>query len=342
MATIKDVAKHAGVSVTTVSRVINNSAPVNQETKQRVLKAIEELNFSPSIIAQGLRTKRSKTIGFLMPDYLNPFYHELLKYLEDEARKEGYHILLSSTGDDYSYEINYINDLINRNIDGIIICSYSGSENTIDYLLNLSKKMPVVFLDNINVRSSVNAVFTDGYKGIKEVTQHLIKLGHRKIAFIKGLSKYKVANDRFLGFMDALKENEIPILNDYIFEGDYNIKSGYEAAQYFLSLNNIPTAIVSSTDLMAIGAINYIKSKGLEIPQDIAIAGFDDIYLSKIVSPPLTTYKQPIKQIAKQTISLFIHKLNHPRSKNKQIKLEGQLLIRYSTDINASKIELIE
>lgn len=342
MATIKDVAKRAGVSVTTVSRVLNNTAPVNEATREKIMKAIEELNYTPSIIAQGMRTKKSKTVGVIIPDYINPFYHELFKYLEDAARREGYHVIIASTGEEASDEISYINDLINRNIDGIIVCSYRGAEETIEYLLDSSKKLPVIFMDNLQVNKPVNAVYTDGYEGVKTITGHLIDMGHKEIAFIKPLARYKVANDRYEGYVDAVKEAGLIFKQELVYEGNYHIQSGYDAGKYFLTQVEVrPTAIVSATDLMAIGAMNYIKSQGLEIPQDIAIAGFDDIYMSRIITPPLTTYRQPIEKIAAEAVGLFIHKLNHPSAKNRQIALKGELIIRRSTDIKKQEVETL-
>ncbi len=342
MATIKDVAKLAGVSVTTVSRAFNNTAPVNEKTKERIMQAIEELNYTPSIIAQGMRTKKSKTIGVIIPDYLNPFYHVLFKYVENEARQEGYHVIISSTGEDTTDEDNYINDLVNRNVDGIIVCSYKGQQETIEKLIKISKKIPVVFLDNLQAKRQTNAIYVDGYTGIKRITEHLIQLGHREIAFIKSLERYNVANDRYQGYLDAMKKAGLNVKKELVYEGNYHIESGCQAAKYFLENKRISlTAIVSSTDLMALGVMNYLKSQGYQIPQDIAVAGFDDIYMSKLTTPPLTTYKQPIKDIAKKAVKLILHQLNHPKTEKKQIKLEGELVIRRSTDITKSETEII-
>lgn len=343
MATIKDVAQRAGVSVTTVSRVLNNTAPVNEKTKEKIKKAMKELNYTPSIIAQGMRTKKSRTLGVIIPDYINPFYHELFKYLEDAARKEGYHVIVASTGEEAADEVGYINQLVNKNIDGIIVCSYRGEQQTIEYLLKLSREIPVIFMDNLQVKKPINAVYTDGYLGIREIMKHVIEQGHRAIAFIKPLARYHVANDRYEGYKDAMKEAGLGINKEFVYEGNYHIESGYAAAKYFLTqTKNRPTAIVSATDLMAIGAINYLQSQGIRIPEDIVVAGFDDIYIDKLISPPLTTYKQPIEEIAQKAVKLFIHKSNHPTAKNREIVLKGRVVIRRSTDSSKPEVELIE
>ncbi len=342
MATIKDVAKQAGVSVTTVSRVLNGTAPVNIKTKEKIMQAIDTLQYSPSIMAQGMRTKKSKTLGVLVPDYMNPFYHELFKYIEDAVRQEGYHMLTISTQEEVEDENSYITDLVNRNVDGIIVCSYKGEKETITYLLQLAKTMPVIFLDHFDIKQSINAVFTDGYNGIKEVTKHMIDKGHKNIAFIRPPVRYQVANDRYEGYKDAMQVARLPVNEELIYEGNYHIESGYAAAKYFLTQAKVkPTAIVSATDLMAIGAVNFIKSQGLSMPEDIAVAGYDDIYISKLMTPPITTYRQPIAQMAQTAVQIFIHKINHPTANNRQVMLAGHLMVRRSTDRDKPQVEKI-
>lgn len=342
MATIKDIAKKAGVSITTVSRVLNNTAPVNEETRKAVLRVIEETNYTPSIVAQGMRTKKSKTLSVIIPDYKNPFYYELFKHIEDAARNEGYHVMITSTREDAIDEIAYINELLNRNIDGIILFSYKGDKETLEYLLRLTSKLPVVFMDNLEVNKQVNMVYTDGYKGIREITKHLIDLGHKEIAFIKPIPRYKSASDRYDAFVDTVRNSGLVLRPELIYEGDYHIESGYKAAEYFLTGDRVkPTAIVSSTDLMAIGALNYIKSKGLRIPEDVAVAGYDDIYMSRIMHPPITTYRQPLRDIADEAIGILMNKINHPSAKNRKAVLNGKLMIRRSTDIMKPEVELI-
>ncbi len=332
MATIKDVARLANVSVATVSRVMNNTAPVNEYTRERINKAMKDLNYTPSLVAQGMRTKKSKTIGVIIPDYVNPFYYELFKHLEDSARSEGYYLIVTSTGEEVDDEINHISALINRNIDGIIVCSYKGDRNTIEYLFELSKAIPVIFMDNIETDIPVNAVCVDGYKGTMEIIKHLIQKGHRKIAFIKPLDRYRVANDRFKGYKDALNEANIEFDEKLVYEGDYHVDSGFAAAEFFVkNVATKPTAIVSSTDLMAIGAMQYLQRAGFRVPKDIAVAGFDDIHLSDFITPALTTIKQPLADIAREAIKLFINKTNNPNDDNRQIILGGSLIVRKST-----------
>jgi DNA-binding LacI/PurR family transcriptional regulator len=339
MKTIKDIARKANVSPATVSRVLNNTVPVNEEKRKKVIKVIQEYKYTPNTVAQSMRTKKSKMIGVVIPDFCNPFYYDLFKYIEVEARKSGYHVIVTSTRDDDD-EVQYFDDLIHRSIDGLIVCSYRGDKKMVDYLLDFSKRIPVVFMDNIQLDKPVNSVYINGKNGIKNITKHIINQGHKKIAFIKSIQQYKVANDRYQGYCETLEENGINFNPSFVFEGDYNIESGFNAAKYFFEITKEkPTAVIASTDLMAIGALNYIKLKGFRIPEDIAVAGFDDIFMSKMITPALTTYKQPIEKIAGETIKLLLNKIKKPEIENKRIVLDGELLIRRSTDLKMPEVE---
>lgn len=333
MSTIKDVAKLANVSATTVSRVINNTAPVNEETRQRILKVMEDLHYSPNTMAQGMRTKRSKTIGVIIPDYSNSFYYHLFQHLESESRSEGYHLIISSIGYDTKPkdQIQYVNDLVGRNVDGLVVCSYQLHKELSKFLMQLSNRLAVVFMDYYDYDQSVNFVYTNGYRGIKTTTNHLIDLGHTNIGYISAVTQYKVAIDRYRGYSDTMNNANLPINEDLVYKGDYSIESGKKAGEYFYSLKNPPTAIVSCNDLMAVGAMQYFSAQGVTIPDDVAITGFDDIYVSELVTPSLTTYRQPIAEIAKETIHLFLQNVENLQSNKKQIILDGELVIRNST-----------
>jgi DNA-binding LacI/PurR family transcriptional regulator len=338
MVNIKDVARRAGVSVTTVSRVINNKDPVNVHTRQLVQKAMEELNYVPNQLARGMRTHRTHTIGIIIPEFINSFYHELFHYMEEECIKEGYRILVSSTRGGKE-EIEHIKDLISRRIDGLVFCTYYGDRELINFLMDIEKKIPAVFLDNLGQELPVNAVYTDGCDAVKQMVLHLLEMGHRKIGFIRGLDQYNVANDRFIGYMRAMKENNLNIREDWIYEGDFHIESGYRAGKYFLEeCEDSPTAIIAASDLMAIGAMNYFLSRGINIPEDMAVAGYDDISLSRLIIPSLTTVAQPMEEIVQEAVNIIIHQIRHPRTKRKKIALKGEIKVRHSTDSSKPRI----
>lgn len=334
MANIKDVARHAGVSITTVSRVINNIDPVNPETRQAVEQAMMELNYVPNQLARGMRTKRTHTIGVIIPEFINSFYHELFQYIEEEAASVGYTMLVCSTREHTEQGIHQIKDLVSRKIDGIILCTYRGDDSLLTYLEQVAKTIPVIFLDNLGHEYAVNTIYTDGFIAVSEMVFHLAGLGYSNIGFIKGLEQYSAANDRFAGFMDGMEKNTLKIDTKNIFEGDYSLKSGYKAASYFMEqCPKAPDAIIASSDLMAIGVMNYLLSKGIRIPQDIAVAGYDDISLARLMIPSLTTIAQPIRKIAKEALGLIINRKEQKGLKDKKnIILKGELRIRHSTD----------
>ena len=326
--TIKDIALQAGVSHTTVSRVLNQSDLVSPATREKVLKVIDELDYTPDITAQMLRTKRSKTIGVIFPDYLNPFYYKLFHSLEMQARLHEYQIIISSAGDN---NVNYIKTLIQRNVDGLIVCSYQYGEPVAKYLNKIAKKKPVIFMDHYQYAESPNLVYSNGYAGIQTTTKHLIDNGHKKIGYVGSLGQYKVAKDRLNAYKNTLEDFYIPFNSKWLFEGDYSTSSGIEAAKYFLACPSRPSAIVFANDAMAIGALKHFISMGVLVPDDIAIIGFDDIDLCQLVTPSLSTYRQPIEQIAKSAMDLFLEYLEDPLIAKKQIVLDGSLIVRNSS-----------
>ena len=333
MATIKDVALAAGVSVATVSRVLNNTAPVNEKTRQTIQKVIEELDYQPSMIARGMRKQQSKVIAIMVPSYENPYHIKLFKYIEDYARQKGYRLILVGMDEGDNSEHESIMDLMTRNVDGIILCTYRGNKHNIKNILHLSKRLPIVFMDNFEFDEAISSVVIDGYHGMWETTKHLISLGHKSIAYIDGSSGYKVANERRNGYQNCLKEHHMPVEAELIYYADYEIEAGYGACRYFMEECKIrPTAILAANDIMAIGAMGYLREKGYCIPKDVAVAGFDDIYLSKIITPNLTTYRQPLNTIAEQVVKMLVNKINAPNIEEKQVIIDGKLIIRGSTD----------
>lgn len=339
MANIKDVAKRAGVSITTVSRVINNIDPVNPDTRLAVERAMEELNYVPNQLARGMRTKSTQTIGIVIPEFINSFYHELFQYIEEQAALIGYTVLVCSTREHTDQGIEQIRDLISRRIDGIILCTYRGDEKMITYLEEAAKRIPVIFLDNLGHDYQVHTIYTDGFGAMEKMVCHLSELGYRDIAFIKGLDQYPVANDRFAGFKAGMERKGVILDQKYIFKGNYSIESGYGAAKYYVEeCNKPPDAIIAASDLMAIGAMNYLLSWGMKIPQDIAIAGYDDISLARLMIPSLTTIAQPIREIAKQAIHLIVNGNDQGIEDKKDLILKGELKVRHSTDPTKPKI----
>jgi len=331
MPTISDVAKLADVSKTTVSRVLNNSDLVNYKTKQKVLEVIKELSYTPSIIAQGMRGQKTRTFGVVIPDFKNLYYSEFLEHVEEAARKHEYIAIVCSSEMDTERERDNIDQLLRRNIDGLIVCWYKDVIANRSFLEKLARKLPIVLMDQPSCGLPVSAVYSDGYKGIKTLTNYFIEKGHRKIGIIKSLDKFPVGNIRFEGYVSALREHGIRVTENLIGNADWTVGGAFEATKKLL-MKSRPTAIIAVTDLMAIGVLKCLNDKGFSIPKEIAIGGFDNISLTSMMSPSLTTVAQPIQMLAQKATDQLIKRIENRYVRNRDIELQNRLIIRDSTE----------
>jgi DNA-binding LacI/PurR family transcriptional regulator len=340
MATISDVAKKADVSEATVSRVLNNTAVVNRETRKRVLDAIDELHYTPSFLAKGMRRKKTNTFGVIIPDFRNPYYSELLKSIEDEARIHEYIAIICTGEMNAERERAYIDYLLSRQVEGLMLCCYVNIMENKSFIQEVARKVPIIVMDQPSDKLPVSAAYADGYKGFKVLLSYLIGKGHREIGMIRSLHRYPCSESRFVGYLDALKENGISLDPDLIEESEFTAAGGYDAAKKLIAKSK-PTAIVGVNDLIASGALKYILEEGFSVPDDIAIAGFDNIALSSLVSPQLTTVSIPVEKIAHEAINQLIKKIQNPRAKNRDIVIETALIIRQSTEkVTKDKIRM--
>ncbi|HEY8362023.1 MAG TPA: LacI family DNA-binding transcriptional regulator [Tissierellaceae bacterium] len=327
--TIKDIAKLANVSIATVSRVINNKpGGVSEETRKRILELVKELGYQPNAIARSLVTKKTKTIGLIIPDISNPFFPDIARGVEDGAYMYGYNVFLCNTDDNLAKESEYINALKEKYVDGIIFTSSSIPKH--EHMVALIKSgIPVVIIDRRIDFEDVYGVFVDNYEGGYIATKYLIDLGHRRIACIAGPLHTTTAKDRLEGYKKALMESGISIEEELIFEGDYKINSGIVGAEKVLQ--HKITAIFACNDLMAYGAYKTIKSLGYKIPDDVSVIGFDDIQLSQILEPQLTTIKQPAYDMGLTAASMLIKLVEGQKLNKRVINFKPRLIIRRST-----------
>jgi len=324
--TLKMVAEKAEVSVNTASRAINNKPDINRETKKRVLQIAKELGYIRNAAAVALRTKKTGTIGVVIADNRNPFYAEVLNGMEEAAREKNYHIILANTQRDYRKEEEAINLLLAKRVDGLLITPVQDKDDDIKNLIEANIPFVVVGRDFENIK--VDAVYNDEVKGGFLATEYLIKKGHKKIALINGFLHKSPAKGRLEGYKKALKKYRVSLDNSLISVGDINIEDGYERTKQMLEKNLNFTAIFAYNDMMAFGAMQAIKEKGLRIPEDIGLVGYDDIPFSSLISPVLTTIRLEKQELGVESVKLLFSRINRYRKKIKKIMLDVELVIR--------------
>lgn len=324
--TLKMVAERAGVSVNTVSRAINNKSDINEETKKRVLKVAQELGYVQNATAVALRTKKTRTLGVVIADNRNPFYAEVLNGIEEAAREKNYHIILANTQRDYQKEEEAINLLLAKRVDGLLITPVQDRNDDIKNLIEANIPFVIVGRDFKNIE--VDAVYNDEVKGGFLATKYLIKKGHKRIALINGFLHKSPARGRLEGYKKALKEYGIPFDDSLVSVGDIDVKDGYERTKQLLEKNLDFTAIFAYNDMMAFGAMRAIKEKGLRIPEDIGLVGYDDIPFSSLISPSLTTIRLKKQELGVESLKLLLSRINVSRKKTKKIMLDVELKIR--------------
>lgn len=327
---IRDVAKAADVSVATVSHVINRNYFVSEHLIKRVNKAIKDLNYSPNLVAGSLRRKKTGTIGLIVPDNSNPFFAELSKNIENSTYLLGYNIFICNSSYDIKRELNNLDMLISKRVDGILIIPETNEDTLIEKAKNsgiplvlIERNFPNLFLDKILINH-----FKAGY----ESANYLIGLGHKKIIFIDRKSDKFHSIERKRGYKQALKDNKIKIDNRLIIRGGKLFVSGYEIVEVLVKNHLDTTAILCFEDIEAIGAINAAKKFGLKVPEDISIVGYGDLSFSKYLVPELTTIYIPIAQIAIEAVKVLNKRIKNPNIKNIITKvIEPELVIRQST-----------
>ncbi|MBT1247019.1 LacI family transcriptional regulator [Thermosipho sp. 1223] len=320
---IKEVAKKAGVSISTVSRVLNNSAPVSEELKKRVKKAIEELGYYPSNIAKGLRKGRTGTIGFILPDITNPFFANIVRGAEDYLRKKGYNLILCNSDQDRKQETELLKILISKHIDGLLFTG-TGSSNPL-LVEKIRKGLKVVFLDRIFEEINSSYVIVDNKIGMNLLLDYLIDVGHRSFIFINGNKETFSAKIRYEAFTERARTEKLEFKHYFT---EFSYEAGYKKAK---RLKGLPDAILCGNDLIAYGVIDALEEKGYKVPEDVSVTGFDDIPFSKHFKPPLTTVYQPMYEMGRKSAKLLLEIIEEKKVSNKGIVLLPKLVIREST-----------
>jgi LacI family transcriptional regulator, galactose operon repressor len=329
MPTIRDVAKRANVSTATVSHVINETRFVSDELRQRVISAMNELGYRRNALAGSLRSGQTHTIGLILPDNLNTFFSELCRGIEEAAFPYGYTLILYNSDNDLEKENLYINFLIEKKVDGIILDTV---ERDIYALrARIPKSMPIVLIDRDFEAAKFDFILSDNMQGGYLATKHLIDLGHKQIACIKGIHDMKSTVDRLQGFKMAMDESGLSLNQDMIVPGDFRPESGYIAALSLFRMAQPPTAIFAFNDMMAFGVQRAAVELGLRIPDDFSLVGYDDIELSMYTCPALTTISQSKTVIGQKAIQRLIARISDNTLPEVRELVPTNLVIRKST-----------
>ncbi|MFD1064820.1 LacI family DNA-binding transcriptional regulator [Oceanobacillus locisalsi] len=327
MATIQEVAKYAGVSVATVSRVINTPDKVKKHTQFKVENAIKELNYEPSVLGRSLRTSQSKLLLVLLPNVSNPFYAKIINGIQDKAIAFGYNILLCETDSDPDREVIYFNMIKNKLADGIISMDPTVNKKK---LIELSNEYPIVQCSEYTKDKTLPFVTIDSKQAAYQAVKHLIKLGHKKIGLINFDKKFLYASERYSGYEKALKEFNLEITDDWIYNTKHlNFESGQQAMRVLLDQIDRPSAVFAVSDVLAVGALKELHIKQLGVPEEMALIGFDNIEFSNVVYPPLTTVAQPMYEMGAISAQMLMSKIKGEEVESRF--LEHQLIIRETT-----------
>jgi LacI family transcriptional regulator len=330
LARMKDVAQRAGVSPSTVSHVINETRFVSQQLRDRVLHAMRELNYQPSAVARGLRTKRTQVIALIIPDITNPYFPEVARGVQDVAEENEYSVILCNTDRMRGRELRFLKALRGQQVDGLIL---NPSEVTSGDLQDLQDaQIPVVLIGSQIDHLDLDVVMVDNVQGAYDAVSHLIDLGHRRIGLVGGPRAASSGEQRFQGYVRALTDHDIPIDGEIITEGRFTREGGYESMKHLLALQSPPAAVFASSDVMAIGALMAIQEEGLQVPNDVSLVGFDDIAEASTTTPRLTTISQPKYQTGQVAAQLLFDRVEGASLGERQkIVLSHQLVIREST-----------
>jgi len=323
--TIQDVAKTAGVSVSTVSRVLNGKVDVASDTQNRILSVIDDMGYTTNLAARSMRSRKKNLVGLIMPDIAYPFAIEVMKGVNRAIAESEFDLLVYTTGDVRKsgrafHEQKYVSLLANSISDGVIIVAPVAGEFNVD--------APIVSIDPLASNPNYPAVHATNYLGSMEAMEYLLGLGHRRIGYISGRAELESSNRRLMGYRDALKRAGIPVDDELIASGDYTTETGVTGAQYLLSLAKPPSAIFASNDQMAMGVYQVADEMGLQIPDDLSVIGFDNITESKYMG--LTTVDQFISEMGYVATQMLIKLINGIPLEDQTYRMQTQLIMRSS------------
>ncbi|MCJ8014110.1 LacI family transcriptional regulator [Paenibacillus sp. KQZ6P-2] len=328
-ATIYDVAREAGVSIATVSNVVNGKGKLSKQKRDHILKIMEELEYRPSMIAAALTGKKTYTIGLLVPDISNPFFAEIARAVEEQGHHRGYSVIICSTDNQDGRAERYLDLLEQKRVDGIIIGT--GIENTEILKRLLAKSIPVAMIAREFSSEPVHTVVVDDFIGGMHAAQHLLELGHTSFGILSESKKVSSSRERVRGLKQALKDEGLSVSDENLMICDYKMEDGKRKALELFQQVDRPSALFCCNDMLAVGALQAAKELGIQIPQDLSIVSFDNTILASVTDPPLTSIAQPMEYMGKLVVDLLIQELEEEQTVKQRIVLPPELVVRQST-----------
>jgi LacI family transcriptional regulator len=330
MATVRDVAKQAGVAPITVSRVVNNSGYVSEETRARVEAAIADMGYVPNVLARSLRSRRTDTLALILTDISNPFWTTVVRGVEDAASNAGFNVILCNTDESEAEQDKYLRVLLQKQVDGVLLVPARSALEPIQFVQ--SQDTPVVVLDRLIPDVQADTVHCDSEGGAHQLTRLLLSLGHRRIAVLSGPQGVSTAEDRVAGYQRALKEAGLDVDPALVYYGQFSLESGYTMTQRVLAATPRPSGLFAGNNFIAIGALRALRDAGLQVPEDLALVGFDDLPADLVVDPFLTVVAQPAYEMGRRATELLLARLSGEAPEAYQeIVLPTELIVRQSS-----------
>jgi DNA-binding LacI/PurR family transcriptional regulator len=328
---IRDVAERAGVSIATVSRTVNRIPSVNAELAKRVWQAIDEVGYLPNTQARALVSGRSRMLGLIVSEITNPFFPELVQEFENLAVAQGYEVMIGSTNYEPARTELLIRRMLQRKVDGVAVMTFGIEENLVQKLVE--REFPLVFVDAGPDLPNIRVIKVDYGEGIRQGVQHLAALGHRQIAFITGPLHLRSAVARRDAFMKSMAEIGLTAPQDHVVAGTHTMEGGISGMEKLLVLGDLPTAVMCSNDMTAIGVLHALYRTTHKVPDEISVVGFDDIHLAQFVLPPLTTVQMSCAHLAAAAVEGLRAGVerDHPRATTKEWRIPTRLVVRQSS-----------
>lgn len=329
--TIYDIAKKLNITAATVSRALNNNPNISQATKELVLNMASKMNYEQNKLALALKSGKSNNVGVIVPRIDSNFFGSVIRGIEEELNPHGYHVIICQTNGIEAKEIANIDALLNSQVDGILISTSSNDTSSFERILR--KEVPLIFFDRKKTMKNVSSVTINDFEGGYKATKHLIDSGCKKIAHLSGDTNIEIFKERFMGYQQALIDNDIDFVDEYVVRTKSSLEEGKKAIKKLLKLKNPPEAVFSASDFAALGAIQELKSKGIKIPTDFSVIGFANEPFTKFMELSISTIDQFPLEMGRMTAKVFLEQVNNTEKVKieKKVVLEPELIIRKST-----------